>query len=356
MEILHEINLARFCKLVKDNIKVFIIVWCVSAAWALMVGFSTPKTYKSEVMLAPESASGGLGALGSIGSMMGLKLGDIKTEDAIIPYLYPDVVASPDFLLGVLEIPVTTQDGKVQNVDYKTYLTKYCDEPWWDAIIHKVGSLISFKKKSGKTVLGTEEDRLIVLSRDDEQILKLLRNSILCTVDKKTDVISISVIDQDPYVAVTMVDSVSRRLQNFITEYRTKKAKTNAAHLQKLYDEARVEYEKSQKEYADYSDSHTGAVLNEYKVKIEDLENKVQMDYNMTSQLMLQLRTAQAKIQERTPVYTEVQTPYVPYKHIAPKKLTILLLYLFFGTFACFVWLYHREYKRQQSTSSDVAA
>ena len=348
MEILHEINIARFWKLFKDNIKVFGIVWVAAAAWALMIGFSTPKTFKSEVKLAPESASGGLGALGSIGSMMGLKLGDIKTEDAIIPFLYPDVVSSPDFLLGILDIPVTTGDGSVKNVDYKTYLTKYCDGAWWDVVFLKLGKLFSFKKKSSGLETGADESHVTVLSYDDEQILKLLQNSVLCTIDKKTDVITISVIDQDRYVAATMVDSVSSRLQNFITDYRTKKARTNAAHLQKLYDEALVEYQKSQKEYADFSDSHTGTVLNEYKVKIDDLENKVQMNYTMVSQLMLQLRTAQAKIQERTPVYTEVQAPYVPYKHIAPKKLTILLLYLFFATFGCFVWLYHRETKKEQ--------
>lgn len=349
MEILHEINLARFWKLVKDNLKVFVWVWVITIAWALMVGFSIPKTYKSVVKLAPESVSGGLGALGSIGSMMGLKLGDIKTEDAIIPFLYPDVVSSPDFLLGVLNIPVTTPDGKVKNVDYRTYLTKHCDAAWWDVISLKIRSLFRSNKKKAQTGSAGLSTDIPVLTRDDEEIIKMLQNSILCTIDKKTDVITIAVIDQDPYVAAMMVDSVSSRLQNFITEYRTKKAKSNVAHLQKLYNEAEAEYRKSQQKYASYSDSHLGAVLNEYKVKLEDLENEMQMNYNMTSQLMLQLRTAQAKVQERTPIYTIVQAPYVPYRHLAPKKLTILILYLFTTTLACFIWLYYKERKREKA-------
>ena len=48
MEILHEINLARFWKLFLSYKKTFIIVWIATAAWTLMIGFSIPRTYMSE--------------------------------------------------------------------------------------------------------------------------------------------------------------------------------------------------------------------------------------------------------------------------------------------------------------------
>lgn len=42
---------------------------------------------------------------------------------------------------------------------------------------------------------------------------------------QKTSVISISVMDQDPMVAAILADTLQSRLQQYITEYRTKKQK-----------------------------------------------------------------------------------------------------------------------------------
>lgn len=349
MEILHEINLARFWKLFVAHRKTFFIVWSVAAAWALMVGFSTPRTYMSEVKLAPESSQSALGGLSSIGSMMGLKLGDMESSDAILPMLYPDVMESPDFLLDILNIKVSTKNGKVKDVDYKTYLVKHTRAQWWNAGMAWVVSKLKPKKneKSVIPVKGSDEKQLIMLTADDGKLLENLSNSILCEVDKKTDVISIKVIDQDPLVAATLVDSISVRLQNFITDYRTKKARGEVRHLKELYDKAYADYQKAQKTYASFADSHTGVVLNEYKVKEEVLENDVQLKYNVFSQLTVQLKAAEAKVLQRTPVYTTIQAAMVPYRHMAPKKLVILLMYLTFATFGCFVWVYYKDRKAQ---------
>lgn len=99
-----------------------------------MIGFSIPRTYMSEVKLAPEASNTpDIGALGSIGSMMGLKMGGLTGDDAIVPTLYPDVLQSPDFMLDVLNIKVSTKDGKIKDMPYKTYLTKHCKAEWWNA-------------------------------------------------------------------------------------------------------------------------------------------------------------------------------------------------------------------------------
>ena len=58
---------------------------------------------------------------------------------------------------------------------------------------------------------------------------------------------------------------------------------------------------------------------------------------------------------QRTPVYTTIQAAMVPYKHIAPKKLTILLLYLILSTFGCFVWVYYKDRKKEEKQHSPLA-
>lgn len=349
MEVLHEINIGRFWKLLVSNIRKFAIAWGIAAAWALMIGFSTPRTYMSEVKLAPESGQSALGGLSSLGSMMGIKVGGLDQDDAILPTLYPDVLKSPDFLLEVMKVKVSTKDGTVKDVDYKTYLTKHCKSTWWSAGFNGLMGLLKSKETATSIVPSGdgEGSQLIMLTRTDGELLKGLEKAIQCDVDKKTDVISIKVIDQDPLVAAILVDSISTRLQVFITNYRTKKARGEVKHLQKLYDKAYVDYQKAQKDYAGFVDAHTDVVLSQYKVREEDLENEVQLKYNVYSQVAVQLKAAESKVLQRTPVYTTIQAAMVPYKHIAPKRMTILFLYLVLGTFICFLWVYYQERKQE---------
>lgn len=61
------------------------------------------------------------------------------------------------------------------------------------------------------------------LTKDEDAIAKTILHNIKCLVDKKTNVITITVTDQDPLVAALMADSVKSHLQVAITDYRTKK-------------------------------------------------------------------------------------------------------------------------------------
>lgn len=358
MEVLHEINLARFWKLFKDKWYVFTIVWVLTAAFALMIGFSIPKTYESEMKLAPESSSGGLGQLSSITSMLGMNMNNLKDEDAILPTLYPDVVSSADFVLNLLKIKVSKKDGSVKDMPYEQYLEKCTKATWWDKAMEGLSEKI-FKNKEDKVPVANPSKKPaegksgpIMLSRKQMDVVKYVQKAVVsCDVDKKTDVITIKAIDQDPLVAAIIVDSVSTRLQEFITDYRTKKARGEVAHLEQLFEKAKADYKKAQQDYAAYSDTHMDVMLDEYKVKIEALENDVQLKYNVYSQLMVQLQTAKAKVLERTPIYTTLEAPIVPDRHIAPKKVSILLVYLIVSTLICFLVVYYRERKKENKNS-----
>ena len=70
-----------------------------------------------------------------------------------------------------------------------------------------------------------------------------IRQSIGISVDKKNDVITISTEAQDPLICKTIADSVRQRLQEFITTYRTKKARNDVDYYAKLTADAKAEYE-----------------------------------------------------------------------------------------------------------------
>lgn len=336
MEVLHKLDLGRCLYIIKSHKKIFVITEVCAAIIALVIGFSTPRTYQATVKLAPELSTSGLsGSLSAISSMMGMKVGGMADEDAISPELYPDVKSSPDFLLSLQNVTVETLDGAVRT-DYKTYLVKHTKAPWWSVIIDK---LFGPKKENEGISAGKDGDKgLIRLSLSDYMLLKGIDNSINCTTDKKTGVITISVIDQDPKVAALMVDSVREHLQDFITEYRTRKARNDVKYFTQRYEEANKEYKNAAARYASFSDSHRDLSLESYKVENDNLENEMQLAYNIKSEYATKLELAKAKVSERTPVYTIVQAPMIPVRHIAPKRSIILLMFLFLGFIIAFIW------------------
>lgn len=55
--------------------------------------------------------------------------------------------------------------------------------------------------------------------------MKTIGEKITCAIDQKTEVITITVQDQDRLVCALMADSARQHLEDFIIQYRTKKAK-----------------------------------------------------------------------------------------------------------------------------------
>ena len=175
------------------------------------------------------------------------------------------------------------------------------------------------------------------LTKEQDGVAKAISNNIKCSVDKKTNVITITVTDQDPLVAALMADSVKSHLQVAITNYRTKKARVDLDYMQKLFDEARRQYDKARQIYASYADANQDVLLQSYKMKEEDLENDMQLKYNIYQQVVEQLQLANAKVQERTPAFTVIQSATVPLKHSSRSKLATLVTWMFLGFMLRFV-------------------
>lgn len=335
MQAFPRISLSAAWGVVKHHKRFFIISQLVFIAIGLVIGFSIPRTYKAEIKLAPENSGPSLsGSLGSISSMLGMNLGNQLSEDAINPELYPDVKSSPDFLLGLCQIRVQTKDGQVKT-DYKTYLTRHTKATWWDALRIK---LFPPKDNGAFAAPAGQTDKTIRLSMADYLLLQGIDGAIGCSVDKKTGVITITAIDQDPLVAAILVDSVSARLQDFITDYRTSKARTDLQHFQQCYADADAAYQETARRYAAYADAHQDISLESYRVESDNLENEMQLAFNIRTQYATQVEMAKAKVLERTPVYTVLQKPYVPVKHEAPRRSFILLFWMVLGFVLSFLW------------------
>ena len=299
----------------------------------LAVAFGTPKEYKTSVMLAPETSSSNslTSNISSLASMVGMDMDFGKSNDAIYPEIYPDLIQSTDFIVSLFDVQVENIDGSVRT-DYYDYLLHHTKKAWYEVPRDWLAHLVE-KIKGDNGAFGTDSTRIdpFRLTKKQYNTAHNIGKSIDCVVDKKTSVITIEVKDQDPVVSALMCDSVRNRLQAFITDYRTKKARNDLAYMEKLFMEAKEQYVKARQQYASYSDANQELVLQAYKTKQDDLENDMQLKYNAYTQIYEQLQLSRAKVQERTPAFTIVQSASVPVKHINKPKVMVLGMFMFLG-------------------------
>ncbi len=316
-----------------------LIKWCaVGVVFGLVIAFSIPREYDTSVKLAPEIQGGQKMSSGlvSIASMIGNANAQAGT-DAVNPQLYPDVVSSVPFLVSLFDVTVEDKEG--QKFTVRQYIEDETKSPWWSVVMafpfKVLGTLIS----SDDEGLKPKKTDPFYLTKDEDKVVEALRNRIVASVDTKTFVITISSTMQDPLVSATLADTVTARLQEYITDYRTNKARKDMEYVEKLNNEAKENYYKAQQTYADYLDRNQGIVLHSVQTTRERLENEATLAFNLYNQTSQQLQTAKAKVQESTPVYAVVNPATVPIKSSSPRKLMILIGFAFLAFVACAAWI-----------------
>lgn len=309
----------------------------VGVVLGIIIALSIPKQYTVTVTLSPEmggdKASGGLASLAS--SFLGG--GTTSSSDALNVTLAPDIVASTPFVLELFNTHVQTLDG---NLD--TTLVAYLDEqqsPWFSYIVKAPGMAIG----AIKSLFSEEADTASVLNpfqltEKEFNKVESIRKIILADVDKKTAITTITVTLQDPKVTAIVADSVVAKLQQYIVDYRIKKAKEDCDYLEQLYHERQQEYYDAQSKYAHYFDSNRNIAFQSVRAEQERLQNDMSLAYQVYSQVAQQLQVARAKIQEEKPVFAVVEPATVPLQPSGTSRKMILVGIVFLAVCGTGAW------------------
>ena len=316
--------------------RLYFIVLPLAFVLAAIYALSLPNFYSCTVKLSPEmsGSKSSAGSLASLASSFGVNLGSSGAgTEALFPTLYPDLMNSMDFKTSLFPVKVKREDdGK--EFRYYDYMANEQKTPWWSAI----GKLFGSKKKAADAPVNPFR-----LTKEQTNIVKAINQNIVCDVDKKTMVITINVTDQDPLICATMADSVKTRLQDFITNYRTSKARVDLAYNQKLYKEAKARYDRARQLYAQFADANQDVVLQSVMTKQTDLENEMQLQYNIYQQVAARLQQSEAKVQEETPAFTTLQSATVPVLKAGPKRAQMCLIFVFLAFLGTTVWILYKE-------------
>ena len=329
-----------FGKIYKDLLKhkklyykILPTAFIVAAIFAL----GLPNYYTCTVKLSPElSSTRSTGGLASLASSFGINLGSAAAgmgSEALFPTLYPELMNSTDFKTSLFDVPVTIEGNKKKGekdrtMSYYDYLNEGQKKSWWSAAIggtiKAIAGLFGAKKKEEKDAIDPFR-----LTKKQSAIVKM--------------VITINVTDQNAVICATMADTVKNRLQNFITDYRTSKARVDLEYNQMIYKEAKARYDKARRMYADFVDHNQDILLESVRQRQTELENEMQLQYNAYQQVAAQLLAAEAKVQQETPAFTTLQSATVPTQKAGPKRAQMCLIFVFLAFLATTGWILYKE-------------
>ena len=320
--------------------RLYYIVLPAAFMLAAFITLSIPNYYTCTVKLSPElsTKSASTGGLASLASSFGVNLGPAmgKSSDALFPTLYPDLMTSVDFKTDLFKVKVRPE-GADQEYSYYNYKKDIQKSPWWTKTLKLFFCLFKSDEANNETIDPRK------LTKEQNKMAKIIEQDIVCDVDKKSMVITISAKDTDPVVCTTMADSAMALLQRYITDYRTSKARVDLEYNKKLLADAKRDYEKASLAYAQYADANLHSFQEKIRQKLTELETEAQLKRSVYQQVMAQYQQAEMKLQEDTPAFAVIQASTIPVQKTGPKRLSLCLIWLFLAFLCTSIYALYKE-------------
>jgi hypothetical protein len=310
----------------------FLLLGMLSAA-ALGYGIShlMPNEYRAQVRLLPEfsaKSAMGLQQFGALAEIAGIDLADAAEPEAVRPDLYPDVLESRPFLLSILQQPVETVTGE-KFPSLFLLLTKPAG----------LAALLPFSSRMPLPILPVADDKLLALTTEQDDLLTDLRKRIRADIDKQSGVVVIQVEMPDARVSARVAQIGIAYLRQYVTTYRTEKAKQDVAYLAKRQRESQGRYERALQAWSAYQDANRYMATQVARMETKKLADNLTLAEQLNAQLILDYERAQLRMQEAKPVLNVLEPPVVLPRRSSPRRLLITVAFGLTGLVLGVGWL-----------------
>lgn len=325
-----------FFKLI-DNWKFIAIFTFIFACVGVVKALCTHHTWKVDVTLAPESTGGrsASSALSSLNGLLGgMQMATSSGSDAINYALFPQICKSTQFLAGLFDVPVqkyvrpeARKKGKeAQTVTFYDFLTKKGEKNWFSSIF-----------------MGSQEDDqdqeldMKELSYKQNLMYLYLTRHISANYDMATGITTLSVRLNDQAVATQIADTICKRLQQYVVDYRTGKARDDYEYYTRMADEAYINMTEKQEAYARSVDGNRNVILQSVNSERQRLQDEATLASQIYMQFAQQKESAKLKIQEDKPVFAVIQTATTPLNP-AESRASIVIMFTGIGLILAMAW------------------
>ena len=304
----------------QERKRVFVTM-VISIGLGIITAFVLTPEFRSEARIMPEMTNGSgdiFKRLASVAGFAGMDFAEAEGLDAVRPDLYPNVLQSTPFVLYLINQPVITTDGQRSTVG-KFLLP---DDPGW-----VLKRLFSVNKKADSSYpVRNKPDGPVRLSARQRDLADEISERVSAKLDTRSGIITITAIMPDANVAAAVAHLAMDYLTQYVTSYRTGKARQDLHFYTQRLNEARQRYQAAQFNVFQYNDQHKYYVVQAATMNKQRLEAELSISQTVYTELSRQFEQAKLKVQERTPVFKVLEPAQVPLKRVSPKR-TLLVLF-----------------------------
>jgi uncharacterized protein involved in exopolysaccharide biosynthesis len=274
---------------------------------------------------------GGLAALGGLGATAG--------QEALTPKLYPDIVKSTPFLLETMAVKLTDSrfDSTLMVSEYLERHTRKSLGQFLRAytlgLPGKLIQLIKGRKRTGQLQPSDIKARPLKLTSRQSRLAGELSKRIKAKEGDLSNTLIISAEMQDPQLAAQLADSVVKSLTAYVIDYRTQKARTDLRYLEQSHREVEMKFINAQRKLAAFKDRNMNIITASGKITEQNLQAEYTLAFDIFNTLSQQLEQAKLRVQEKTPVFKEMEPAKVPLSKNKPRTSLILIAMVFLGGF-----------------------
>lgn len=345
-----EIDFGAIIRKLLEKWKIIALVTCVFGVIGIIAALSMTHMWGVTMTLAPEVNSG-RSSFSTASSLLGL--GDVAiggNSDAMRVTVFPEICRSTPFLARLLNVevsPYVSPQAMAEGAkSVPTTVLKHLKGE--DRPKHKK----SYYEKKAEYEQYYNDDVIDIsnLTPNQSSAISFLKENVGARVDSKTGITTIKVMLDDRRMVTQLADTVCVLLQQYVSDYRTQKAKANYDYYSLLADEARDRLVRAQSAYAAAVDYDRSVILQSVNSEKERLQNEVNVALQIYSQMSQQREMAKAKIQEEKPDYVVIQPAIMP-RHPMNSRKKVVLIWGFIGfILACAGVIFIPEIKKMLSS------
>lgn len=339
------IDIMALVKQLWDGRKTVIIWTCAFIVLGLIAALTMKRTYDVSTVMVPQLNSKSNSSLSSLASLAGFDLGTANTGTELSPLIYPQIVSSVTFRKELMYTPLHYEkcDTAINMFDYAQ--SDYAKPSAIGAVFIAIkkytiglpGVILGAMRGEKEPVVlpegeGTADNapKPVVVSEDEEKILKALAENVTLAVDKKEGYITLNVRGSEPIQTAELAIKAQQLLQEELTRFRIEKSESELEYIQARYNEIKAETESYQEQLARITDRSQSVTNTRDRIERDRIQSKYTISSSIYSELAKQLEQAKMQVKKDTPVFTVIQPITVP-NQASNSRAKTLIIWTFFG-------------------------
>ena len=328
------IDLIALLKQIYQGRKLIVLSALAAAILGVIVALATPNTYTSGATFIPQTGgdSKPSSSLSGLASLAGINLGGMSSGSDIPPTLYPQIISSVPYKLGLLDKTIEVADSEVS-------LGEYLGDDSESSILgivkkYTIGlpsTILSALRGSSSEGTSEEQGELYQISEDDRKLFETLNTKLILSLNEKEGFVTLEFSDEDKFVAAQVAEGAKELLQERIIAFKNQSARELLDFTTKQYQENKTSYEALQDSIAIFKDQNLNISSSLYQNRLDRLERELNIASSVVEQLASQVEQAKLQVNKDTPVFTIIEPVTVPFERSAPKRSLIVVIWTFLG-------------------------